>query len=198
MNDEIKEVLERRKNWYLHQQKNNGVFNDEDYMAYMVLDYITNLQHTKEYLGEVLYEQDLELEDYKSRIEKAVEYINNNLLYSEDFDYDEEDNLVWQGARCDTQSEDLLNILNGRSDKEMNIENITSNEIGLSNNGRFMQIEIYEKEIKRLQQEIQRKDNIINELKKHIGEEWYCYDNESIEFKVAKDVLDKIKELEKM
>ena len=47
-----------------------------------------------------------------------------------------------------------------------------------------------------LQQELQRKDNIINELKKHIGEEWYCYDNESIEFKVAKDILDKINELE--
>ena len=50
--------------------------------------------------------------------------------------------------------------------------------------------------IENLQQELQRKDNIINELKKHIGEEWYCYDNESIEFKVAKDILDKINELE--
>lgn len=52
--------------------------------------------------------------------------------------------------------------------------------------------------ITNLQQELQRKDNNWNELKKHIGEEWYCYDNESIEFKVAKDILDKIKELEKM
>lgn len=63
-----------------------------------IRDYITNLQHTKEYLGEVLYEKDKELErlkekikhyeetttfgdyvkevnllvDYKSRIEKAL------------------------------------------------------------------------------------------------------------------------------
>ena len=56
MNDEIKEILDRlegRKNWYLHQQKNNGVFNDEDYMAYMVLDYITNLQQENERLKEL-------------------------------------------------------------------------------------------------------------------------------------------------
>lgn len=48
MTNEIKEILnilEGRKNWYLRQQKNNGAFNDEDYMAYMILDYITNLQN---------------------------------------------------------------------------------------------------------------------------------------------------------
>lgn len=43
--------------------------------------------------------------------------------------------------------------------------------------------------------EIDRLNNIINELEKHIGQEWYCFDNESIEFKVARDILDKLKEL---
>ena len=43
--------------------------------------------------------------------------------------------------------------------------------------------------------EIDRLNNIIDELEKHIGQEWYCFDNESIEFKVARDILDKLKEL---
>lgn len=46
-----------------------------------------------------------------------------------------------------------------------------------------------------LQQENDRLSNIINELEKYIGQEWYCFDNESIEFKVARDMLDKLKEL---
>lgn len=35
-----------------------------------------------------------------------------------------------------------------------------------------------------------------NELKKYIGLEWCCFDNESVEYEVAKDILDKISELE--
>lgn len=35
-----------------------------------------------------------------------------------------------------------------------------------------------------------------NELKKYIGSEWYCYDNDSVEYEVAKDILNKISELE--
>ena len=35
-----------------------------------------------------------------------------------------------------------------------------------------------------------------NELKKYIGSEWYCFDNESVEFEVAKDILNKMQELE--
>ena len=89
----------------------------------------------------------------------------------------------------------------------MYIDNITSNEMGLSNNGRFMQIEIYEKEIKRLQQELQRKDNIINELKNGIKElDDMFYETFRISqdgyFSISewelKEFTDKIKELEKM
>lgn len=47
----------------------------------------------------------------------------------------------------------------------------------------------------KLKKQLQQKGNIINELEKYIGQEWYCFDNESIEFKVARDVLDKLKEL---
>lgn len=43
--------------------------------------------------------------------------------------------------------------------------------------------------------EIERLNNIINELEKYIGQEWYCFDNESIEFEVSKNILDKLKEL---
>ena len=43
--------------------------------------------------------------------------------------------------------------------------------------------------------EIERLNNIINELKRYIGNEYYCFDNESLEFKIAKDILDKLQEL---
>lgn len=41
----------------------------------------------------------------------------------------------------------------------------------------------------------QLKDNW-NKLKKYISSEWYCFDNESVEFEVAKAILDKMQELE--
>lgn len=44
----------------------------------------------------------------------------------------------------------------------MNIGNITSNNMNLTENGRFMQIEIYEKEIERL-------NNIIKEVREYIN-----------------------------
>lgn len=37
--------------------------------------------------------------------------------------------------------------------------------------------------------------NIINELEKYISQEWYCFDNESVEHEVAKNILNKLKEL---
>lgn len=65
-----------------------------------------------------------------------------------------------------------------------------------------MQIEMLVKDdqhsqetIVRQAQEIERLNNIINELEKYIGQEWYCFDNESVEYEVAKNILDKLKEL---
>lgn len=54
---------------------------------------------------------------------------------------------------------------------------------------------IKELKIEELYKKIDRLNNIINELEKYIGQEWYCFDNESIEFEVARDILDKLKEL---
>ena len=39
-----------------------------------------------------------------------------------------------------------------------------------------------------------QKDNW-NKLKEYIGTEWYSYDNDSVEFEVAKDILDKMEEI---
>lgn len=35
-----------------------------------------------------------------------------------------------------------------------------------------------------------------NSLREYIGKEWYCFDNESVEHEVAKNILDKMNELE--
>ena len=50
-------------------------------------------------------------------------------------------------------------------------------------------------ELEEKDKEIERLNNIINELEKYIGNEYYCFDNESLEFKIAKDILDKLQEL---
>ena len=39
-----------------------------------------------------------------------------------------------------------------------------------------------------------QKDNF-NKLKEYISNEWYSYDNDSVEFEVAKDILDKMEEM---
>jgi len=54
--------------------------------------------------------------------------------------------------------------------------------------------ELY-KENQEKDKEIERLNNIINELEKYIASEYYCFDNESIEFEVSKNILDKLKEL---
>lgn len=72
----------------------------------------------------------------------------------------------------------------------MNIENITSDKMGLSINGMQMQIEVYEKEIQRL-------NNIINELEKWLKEKQALYgiNQQGFSWGVAGDCLDKLKEL---
>lgn len=42
---------------------------------------------------------------------------------------------------------------------------------------------------------LQLKDNW-NKLKEHIKFEWTCFDNESVEFELSTDILDKMQELE--
>lgn len=50
--------------------------------------------------------------------------------------------------------------------------------------------------IGKLQQESKQLKNNWNKLKEYIGSEWYCFDNESVEFEVAKSILNKMQELE--
>lgn len=52
--------------------------------------------------------------DYKSRIEKAVEYIENNNLYDEILDYDYEENPYVSYTTDEYVKDKLLNILNGK------------------------------------------------------------------------------------
>ena len=49
--------------------------------------------------------------------------------------------------------------------------------------------------IKQLQQENKQLKDNWNKLKEYIGTEWYSYDNDSVEFEVARDILDKMEEM---
>lgn len=51
------------------------------------------------------------------------------------------------------------------------------------------------RDFEELEKENQKLVKVIDELKKHICSEWYCFDNESVEFEVAKDILNKLTEL---
>ena len=66
--------------------------------------------------------KELKQEEHKNlelsmRINKAIEYINNNSLYEEEYDYDYEENIHLSGINDTKARNDLLNILQG-SDKE--------------------------------------------------------------------------------
>ena len=49
--------------------------------------------------------------------------------------------------------------------------------------------------IEELQQENKQLNDNWNKLKEYISTEWYSYDNDSVEFEVAKDILDKMEEM---
>lgn len=61
--------------------------------------------------------------------------------------------------------------------------------------------------VKLLQEELEEYKNVTdenkklkdnwNKLKEYVGVEWYSYDNDSVEFEVAKDILNKMQELER-
>ena len=62
---------------------------------------------------------------------------------------------------------------------------------------KIWQIEEYQKAIDDVTSKKMDLEHNWNELKKYISSEWYCFDNESTEYEVAKDVLDKMTELER-
>lgn len=51
--------------------------------------------------------------DLEKRIQKAIEYIENNSLYKEEVDYDYEENPIYIGCNDIKAKEELLNILKG-------------------------------------------------------------------------------------
>lgn len=58
------------------------------------------------------------------------------------------------------------------------------------------QIEEYQKALDETMSEKMDIENNWNKLKEYIGAEWYCFDNESVEFEIAKNILNKMQELE--
>lgn len=52
-----------------------------------------------------------------------------------------------------------------------------------------------ENRIEKYEQQITQLTNNWNELEEYIAKEWYCFDNESVECMVARDILDKMKEI---
>lgn len=110
MKDEIKEILDKLNNKAEH-------YILYDYETHLLLDYITNLQEENEILKENAIHNDKVVDKakwnemlYKSRIEKAIEYINNNSYF--------EDNIVKTMIFKDYSS-NLLNILQGVGKDEL-------------------------------------------------------------------------------
>ena len=60
---------------------------------------------------------DPELNKLQQRINKAIEYIENNSLYEEEYDYDYEENLYLSGIEDGYAKKDLLEILKGDSNE---------------------------------------------------------------------------------
>lgn len=118
MNNEIKEILDNIKDYSEHEYLPPccELTNEE---CKHLLDYITNLdKKNKELKKKITFneksrrkmQQSLmeQIEDYKSRIGKAVEYINH---------LSKEPNVFGHYGIHNDCAKWLLNILNGRSDK---------------------------------------------------------------------------------
>ena len=59
---------------------------------------------------------------------------------------------------------------------------------------KYSKAQMIEKYIDEFEENKQLKNNW-NKLKEYIGTEWYSYDNDSVEFEVARDILDKMEEM---
>ena len=53
----------------------------------------------------------------KEVIDKAIEYLENNSLYEEEYDYDYEENSYLSGIDDETAKKDLLKILRGETNE---------------------------------------------------------------------------------
>jgi len=108
MNEEIKEIKINKENGSITFINNNICFSQFG-IAPEILDLITNLQEKVKLLTTGLKATDKAYKDYKSRCEKAAQYINN---LEKDYDIN-----VWQE---DKHWAYVLYILTG-GDKDRNI-----------------------------------------------------------------------------
>ena len=82
------------------------------------LDYIVNeLKNNKSmqqmlnyYKGKYYRDRYWEL---KKQVDKAIDYIENNCLYTQDIDYDYDDNMILSPPTDELERKELLNILKG-------------------------------------------------------------------------------------
>ena len=96
MNDEIKEILDNiKKCCEITKDQSFIVYQRQDILA--LLDYITNLQEENKILNENNQAMQEEMartwkiaDDYKSKNDKAIEYIENDMPYLEEPDDDYE------------------------------------------------------------------------------------------------------------
>lgn len=58
------------------------------------------------------------------------------------------------------------------------------------------QTKVYKQQVIKATNKYNQLQSNWNSLREYIGKEWYCFDNESVEFEVAKNILDKMNELE--
>lgn len=82
-----------------------------------------------------------------------------------------------------------------KENKHLKMINKEYERLNKENYRGFKIINVQEYNIDELLSYKKYKDNW-NKLKEHIGAEWYCFDNESVEFEVAKDILNKMLKLE--
>ena len=115
MNDEIKEILDYWQ-FYINEPNNYKLINVHFDEIKKVLDYITNLQNENEELKRLAEKDYTELNIaemnatiYKSRCEKAIKYINNQICVY----YVLDKKLNQLVDKTNIVKEDLLNILNG-------------------------------------------------------------------------------------
>ena len=85
-------------------------------------------------------------------------------------------------------------------------EERTANEVTLSNR-KYEYFKGLEQENKQLKEKLdcdlqwafkyEKQVGNWNKLKEYVSAEWYSYDNDSVEFEVAKDILNEMQELER-
>ena len=119
MSDEIKEILNKlRSDDYYEKEYQKSVYYERDLKK--LEDYITNLQQENQTLQENNQAMQKEMvrvwekEDYKSRVEKAIEYINKHKIEYIDKHFKDDNVMVEFNEYANPQA--LLELLQGGKD----------------------------------------------------------------------------------